>query len=163
MRRWLIAWMLIWVMAPGAWARDARDWGNVGKLKVGTAVLVALKSGEVLRANFEWSSDASVELIMLDGSGTREVARDEVRRITRLAVRSRATPAIVMFGGAAVGAGIGAIAGASGSHHDTGGRAAEGAAEGALLGFLAGGAALLVVTAVQAGKFQKEKVVYSVS
>lgn len=124
--------LAIWLAlgASGAWARDRGDWANLQRLQAGTAVQVLLKSGGDLRANFEHASDTSVQVIMLDGSGARDVPRDEVKSITRLNAYPPPGPNAQkwLLAGAAIGAVTGAAAG--GVHdvnHGTNYQWAEGA------------------------------------
>ena len=150
--------------APGAWARDKSDWTNLQRLKTGTAVQILLKSGDRLLANFELANDTSIQVNMLDGSGTRDVPRDDVKSVTRLHVYPPPGPNAQkwLLTGAAIGAVTGATVGAvRDANHGTNYQWAGGAFGGALFGVMGsvvlfGGSAF-----VRAVRFHSDKVVYA--
>jgi hypothetical protein len=152
------------IVVPSADARQRDDWSNVERLKVGTAVRILMKSGGGIYGNFTGASDTSVEVGLLDGSGAGNVARDNVKSITRLYIDPPPGPDAQKW--VLVGAGVGALTGAAvggardvsrGTNYDW----AAGALGGALLGMM-GSAVVFAGTAfVRTIRFKSEKVVYA--
>jgi hypothetical protein len=152
------------VVIPSADARQREDWGNVERLNVGTAVRILMKSGGGIYGNFTRAGDTSVEVDLLDGSGAVNVARDQVKSITRLYMYPppAPNPEKWLFVGAGVGALTGAAAG--GAHdlsHGTNYNWAAGAFAGALVGMLGSAVVFAGTTIVRTARFKSEKVVYA--
>jgi hypothetical protein len=144
--------------------KDPSDWSNVQSLKAGTPLLIAVKNGPAVRGNFERASDTSIEVALWDGGGEQTLARDDVKRITRVVgqllshdqIRKRLL----------IGMGVGAVAGAAvgGSRDARQGTNYQwflGAPAGAMLGMGAVAAVTIVSVAVQGAKWRGEKTVYA--
>jgi hypothetical protein len=144
--------------------KDTSDWANVQGVKVGTPLLIAMKSGPAVRGNFESASDTSVEVMRWDGGGEETVARDEVKTITRVVGQGLAPDQVRKR--LLVGAAIGAVAGAAvGGSRDirqgTNYKWALGAPAGAMLAIPVAGAVTIVTILVQGAKLRGEKTVYA--
>jgi hypothetical protein len=143
---------------------DTGDWSSVQSLKAGTPLLIAVKNGPAVRGNFERASDTSIEVALWDGGGEQTLARDDVKRITRVVgqllshdqIRKRLL----------IGVGVGAVAGAAvgGSRDARQGTNYQwflGAPAGAMLGMGAVEVVTIVTVAVKGAKFRGEKTVYA--
>jgi hypothetical protein len=144
--------------------KDTSDWANVQTVKAGTPLLIAMKNGPAVRGNFESASDTTVEVALWDGGGEQTLARDDVKRITRVVgqllshdqIRKRLL----------IGVGVGAVAGAAvgGSRDARQGTNYQwflGAPAGAMLGMGAAAAVTIVTVAVKGAKLRGEKTVYA--
>jgi uncharacterized protein YcfJ len=145
-----------------AWQRD--DWGNVERLKAGTAVRISLKSGGWIDGNFTGADDALLQVNLLDGSGAGNAPRDDVKSVTLLYAIPPPGPDIHKW--LLVGAATGAVAGAAigGSRDVTHGSNyhwAEGALAGGLFGMMGSAAVQIGVTVVRGARFRTKKVVYA--
>jgi hypothetical protein len=123
MRRWIVALMILQVLAPevssGLAARTNTDWERLRKLKQGSAIGVLLNDGRYLLGNFVSASDAGMEISIVDSrdpqlSFSQDLDRGTIRRVVQ--VRSRHLPdnkrwmITGALGGGAIGLGSGAIA-----------------------------------------------------
>jgi hypothetical protein len=167
-RRILCAVLAVAVMGTQANAakitKDTSDWSNVQRLKAGTPLLIAVKNGPAVRGNFERASDTSVGVALWDGGGEETLARDDVKRITRVVGQILSQDQIRKR--LLIGVGVGAVAGAAvgGSRDARQGTNYQwflGAPAGAMLGMGAVEAVTIVTVAVKGAKFRGEKTVYA--
>lgn len=135
-RRFVCWFLVIQVLALQALAgQPQRDWNRISRLRPGRKITVQLEKAAVKGA-FVSADDASIT-VLLGGGGTRLIARDTIRRVTASRGAAKSAPLI----GAAAGAGTFAAIG-SGWDLSGAGTAvvvAGGAAIGALIGLLVRG------------------------
>jgi len=165
MRRTITALLIILLLSPDVPAQNNRDWKSVKKLKPDTPVLIWLWSGEDLRGNIESVSDTGLRLDLPDRmnsqvSWQRAVDRSAVRKIIRLRDLPNLPDAHKwMVTGAAIGAGVGLVAGIANKDNGVGPLGALiGLLGGAMIGDMAAG--LVGIGEATPSLFRHSKVVY---